>query len=257
MLKITKFLLFTALLSFPAVHAQNSLNGFLSVQVSDGIPVYIDSTFIGTNSFSYLKIPVGIYTLHAASRNSLDWSERGYSKQIEIKAGEYLNVNLANTSQIRFKSLPIGIDIYIGDQLVGVTPFTLNKNLLGTNSLKLSKSGYQTQIFQISPDQNEYVVQMTPLTENNQLGVSRVSENQYELKWYREGLVVTSLLGSWASFYFKRQADQSYAKYQRASDAREMVALFSQTQKYDTLADIAIGVSVATLGTYFYLLLTD
>jgi hypothetical protein len=81
--------------------------------------------------------------------------------------------------------------------------------------------------------------------------------SQGGLKWYREGLVVTSLIASWTSFYYKRQADQAHARYLVTSDSRKRFALWNQTRQYDTFSEIAIGVSVATLGTYFFLLLID
>ena len=68
-------------------------------------------------------------------------------------------------------------------------------------------------------------------------------------------LVVVSLASSWASFYFKREADKYYNQYQRASDSRDMISLYSKTERYDRMSEIAIAVSAVTLGTYLYILL--
>ena len=129
--------------------------------------------------------------------------------------------------------------------------------MVGTNVIKVEKSGYAEQSFDLDANQSEYKVKLVPIIDEAQIRVARMAENRNSIKWYREGLVVTSLISSWVAFYYKRQADQSYSKYQVTSDSRRRFALWIQTRQYDTIADIAIGVSVTTLSTYFFLLLTD
>ena len=231
--------------------------GFLSVKIELGTVIFIDSTRIGENSFSYLPLAAGKYTVRTYNPLSLDWSERGFEQKIEIRDNEYIDLDFTDSSQIKISTLPIGSKVYNGDAFIGWTPITFDKKFLSSSSLRLEKEGYITSDISISPKQNKYTVKLQPLVDRKDLVVSRITDNQNQLKWYKEGLVVTSILSSWASFYFKRRADETFAKYQRTSDSRQLVELYSQTERYDTLAEIAIGVSVATLGTYFYLLLTD
>jgi len=161
------------------------------------------------------------------------------------------------TDQVKVLSLPIGVKVFAGDKLIGNTPITFNRNLVGAKAIKLEKNGYVEQSFNLLTDQNEYHFNLVPLLDDNQLKVTTSSDSHNGLKWYREGLIVTSLISSWTAFYYKRQADQTYSKYLVVSDSRRRFDLWNQTRHYDTLAEIAIGVSVATLGTYFFLLLID
>lgn len=257
MLKIINHIIAILGLTFTLLSAGVDQTGYLSVKVEDGMEIFVDTSYVGKHSFSYMKLPVGEYTIHVYNPHSLDWSERGTSRNITVTENDYVSLDFTTEDQIKIFSLPIGSKAYSDGILIGTTPLTFNRDLLGSISIKLQKKGYEEASFNISPDLDEYRFILNAEAGDDQLKVARISNGGNQIKWYREGLVVTSLLSSWASFYFKRQADQSFAKYQRSSDSREMVKLYSETQKYDTLAEIAIAVSVATLGTYFYMLLTE
>jgi hypothetical protein len=231
--------------------------GYLSVSVEKGMQIYIDTTFVGEHSFSYMELPVGDYDVHVYNAQNNDWSDRGMTKSVSIRENEYVDVDFVLADKVKVLSLPVGGQVFAGDQLIGNTPLTFDRSLVGDQTIKIEKPGYANQSFQIDGNQNEYSFSLQPIKNDPQLQVARVSESQGGLKWYREGLVVTSLIASWTSFYYKRQADQSYAKYRVTSDSRARFKYWNETQQYDTFAEIAIGVSVATLGTYFFLLLID
>lgn len=257
MLKTVKFSVLIFIFTIITFVAGADKTGYLSVSVEDGKQIYVDTTFVGRHSFSYMELPVGEYTIHVYNSQTYDWADRGVSKDIVIEKNAYVNLDFVLTDQVKVLSLPIGGKVFAGDDLIGNTPITFNRDLVGTQTIKIEKNGYAEQSFNLDANQNEYSFNLLPLENDIQLKVARISNAQNQLKWYREGLVVTSLISSWASFYYKRQADQTYAKYQVISDSRRRFALWRQTRQYDTYAEIAIGVSVATLGTYFFLLLID
>lgn len=257
MLKTVKFSVLIFIFTIITFVAGADKTGYLSVSVEDGKQIYVDTTFVGRHSFSYMELPVGEYTIHVYNSQTYDWADRGISKDIVIEENAYVNLDFVLTDQVKVLSLPIGGKVFAGDELIGNTPITFNRDLVGTQTIKIEKKGYAEQSFNLDANQNEYSFNLLPLENDIQLKVARISNSQNQLKWYREGLVVTSLIASWASFYYKRQADQTYAKYQVTSDSRQRFALWRQTRQYDTYAEIAIGVSVATLGTYFFLLLID
>jgi hypothetical protein len=237
------------------VKADNT--GYLSVSVEKGMQVFIDTTFVAENSFSYMELPVGDYKVHVYNAQTHDWADRGMTKFITINENEYVKLDFVLTDQIKILSLPVGGKVFAGEELIGNTPLIFDRSLVGGETIKIEKNGYKNQSFKLENSQREYSFSLRPIENDPQIQVARVSENQGGLKWYREGLVVTSLIASWTSFYYKRQADQSYARYQVTSDSRKRFSLYSQTRQYDTFAEIAIGVSVATLGTYFFLLLIN
>jgi hypothetical protein len=231
--------------------------GYLSVSIEKGMQIYIDTTFVGDHSFSYLELPVGDYKIHVYSGKNNDWSDRGMTKTITIIENKSVEVDFVLEDKIKILSLPVGGKVYVGEEHIGNTPVTFDRSLVGNQTLKIEKTGYENQSFQLDGSQNDYSFSLRPAENDPQLHVAKVSESQGGLKWYREGLVVTSLIASWTSFYYKRQADQAHARYLVTSDSRKRFALWNQTRQYDTFSEIAIGVSVATLGTYFFLLLID
>jgi len=257
MLKTAKFSVLFFIFTIITFVAGADKTGYLSVSVEDGKQIYVDTTFVGRHSFSYMELPVGEYTIHVYNSQTYDWADRGISKNIVIEENSYVNLDFVLTDQVKVLSLPIGGNVFAGDELIGNTPITFNRDLVGTQTIKIEKNGYAEQSFNLDASQNEYSFNLVPLENDAQLKVARISNGQNKLKWYREGLVVTSLIASWASFYYKRQADQTYTKYRVTSDSRRRFALWNQTRQYDIYAEIAIGVSVATLGTYFFLLLID
>ena len=187
----------------------------------------------------------------------MTWPAGGFSKNIIIEENIYLNLDFSLTDQVKVLSLPIGGKVFAGDELIGSTPLTFNRDLVGTKTIKIEKNGYAEQTFELDTDQKQYNFNLVPIEDETQIRVARLSKSRNTITWYREGLVVTSLISSWASFYYKRQADQAYSKYQVTSDSRKRFSLWNQTRQYDTFSEIAIAVSVTTLGAYFILLLVD
>jgi len=231
--------------------------GYLSVSVEKGMQIYIDTTFVGEHSFSYMELPVGDYEIHVFDTQNNDWSDRGMTKTVTIQEDQYVELDFILADKIKVLSLPIGGKVFAGNELIGNTPLTFDRNLIGDQTIKIEKTGYVNQSFQLDDLQNEYSISLKPAENDPQVQLAKVSESNGGLKWYREGLVVTSLIASWTSFYYKRQADQSYARYQVTSDSRKRFIYWNQTRQYDAFSEIAIGVTVATLGTYFFLLLID
>jgi len=257
MLKKIKLSIILSILSLTSPVIGADKTGYLSVVVEYGMQIYVDTTLVGKYSFSNMELPVGEHTIHVYNAKSHDWADRGFSKNVMINENEYIDVDFTLTNQVKIVSLPIGSKVFAGDDLIGNTPITFNRDLAGTNVLKVEKSGYVEQSFDLDANQDEYKVNLVPVENEEQIRVARIAKNQNKIKWYREGLIVTSLVSSWAAFYYKRQADQAYSKYQVTSDSRRRFALWNQTRQYDAFAEIAIGVSLTTLGTYFILLLMD
>jgi hypothetical protein len=254
--KINVLAIFLSLMLMTIVSGAEK-TGYLSVTVEAGVQIYVDTSYAGQYSFTDMELPVGKHTVHVYNAQSRDWSDRGFSKTIEITENQPVKLDFTQTDQIKLLSLPVGVKVFAGNVLIGNTPITFNRNLVGANAIKLEKKGYSDLSFNLVADQKEYHFNLAPLQDDNPLKVATSLDSQNGLKWYREGLIVTSLISSWTAFYYKRQADEAYSKYLVISDSQRRNDLWNQTRQYDTFAEVAIGVSVATLGTYFILLLMN
>jgi hypothetical protein len=250
----TPFIILILACSLPAAEE----SGYLSVSADDSMQIYVDTVMVGEGQITYLPLPAGRYTVHAYNPYSLNWSDRGNSKKIEIFEAEHLRLDLRMQEEVKIISVPFSSKVFAGKDLLGQTPLIYKRNSIAEQTLRIENKGFKDKSFNLIDGQSVYRVSLDPLeSDRKQSHVLKMKDSQNQIKWYREGLVVTSLLSSWASFYFKREADKSYAKYQRASDSREMIALYAETERFDRISEIAIGVSAITLGTYLYLLLLD
>ncbi len=79
----------------------------------------------------------------------------------------------------------------------------------------------------------------------------------YKKPLFKNGLLAGAILGNWAAFYSKRLADQSYQSYLRSSRQDDISRYYRQSRSYDRLSNVMLGLSVATLSAYFWLLIED
>jgi hypothetical protein len=230
--------------------------GYLSVTAGDSMQIYVDTLFAGVKKVSYLELPTGSYTVHAYNPYHLSWSDRGSTREVRITSGEHARLDLRQEEEVKVISLPFGSQVFIGNDLLGQTPLSFDRRAFDDQTLRIENKGYQNKTLNLLQGQNVYRVSLDPLEPGKkQIRLARYKDNENSIKWYREGLIVVSLASSWASFYFKREADKSYSRYQRASDSSDMISLYASTERYDRMSEIAIAVSAVSLGTYLYLLL--
>ena len=256
--KINKTILNFIVILYPFLLPAQDLPGFLSVTSPKGMSVYVDTTFVGNEGIRSYKLAEGEYTVHVYDPGSLNWSDRGMVKNIQIRSGILTTVSFDNSDQMEIETIPFGGKVFLKDELIGITPLQIDREIVSSHAISIHKEGFVPKKFTVGELQQAYhPIVLEPSKPSLQVESVILSDNDSQLKWYREGLVVTSLLSSWASYFLKREADQTYQRYQRASDSREMIALYSQTKHYDTLSEIAIVVSATTLATYFYMLVTD
>jgi hypothetical protein len=256
-MKKNKILCILILTSLPALIFGADESGYLSVTTGDSMTIYVDTTYVGSGSVSFLELPVGSYTVHTYNPKDRSWSNRGRTEDIVIKSNDHIQLDFTKGEDVKIISLPYASNVYLGEEYLGQTPLIYPRENIGARSLRIENRGFEDKTFRLVQGENIYKISLQSSPNQKRSRVERIKDNQYQIKWYREGLVVTSLVASWASFYYKREADKYYNQYQRSSDSREMIALYSKTNRYDTMSEIAIAVSATTLGTYLFLLLIN
>lgn len=73
----------------------------------------------------------------------------------------------------------------------------------------------------------------------------------------KPGLIFSTIVFNWSSFYLKRRADDYYRDYRRTSAIKRMNSFYKKTALYDKLSAAALGVAAASLSAFLYILWTD
>jgi hypothetical protein len=231
--------------------------GFLSVDGPANTTIYLDSVLISRQPFKNLAIQPGQYTLSVNPAASFSWQQRTQARQIEIKPFDETYVDLGSMQAVSIFSDPIGSDVFQGVRFLGKTPVIVSKGLLTGEELNIKRAGYKSETFTLQNDRNDYSVTLAPLDQSEAGRINPTVAGAAQVNWFRESLVLTSFVSSWAAFLFKRKADSMYNQYEHASMPSSIDYFYSETEKYDHYSDVAIGVSAVSLGIYLYLLITD
>jgi len=73
----------------------------------------------------------------------------------------------------------------------------------------------------------------------------------------KPGLIITAIAANWAAFYLKREADDFYSEYQHTSSVSQMNYYYDKAADFDRYSTIMLGVSLAALSAYLYMLLSE
>lgn len=73
----------------------------------------------------------------------------------------------------------------------------------------------------------------------------------------KRGLLVGAIAANWLSFYLKRRADSYYSRYQSVNNLSQIRNNYHRSQQFDNLSSAFLGLSVAALGTYIYLIVNE
>lgn len=231
--------------------------GFLTVDCPANTTIFLDSVLISRQPFKNLAIQPGHYMISVKPVLDFSWQRRSQARQIEIKPFEETDIDLGDMQSVTIFSDPIGSDVFDGTTFLGKTPVFVSKGSLNGNDLSIKRIGYKPETFNLQRDQDKYSFTLTPLDPTSEDRVRTTVAGAARVNWFRESLVLTSFVGSWTAFLFKRKADSMYGQYERASIPSSIDYFYDETEKYDHYSDVALGVSAVSLGIYLFLLITD
>ena len=231
--------------------------GYLSVDSPENTAVYLDSVLIATQPFSDLVLTPGKYTIRLDPAGDFSWQRRNQEQVVEIKPFEETVAHLNGISQITIFSNPIGSDVFAGSRYLGKTPIFTNRSIVGDSEIRIKRAGYREETLIPEAEVNTYTVNLELLDTGGDDRVFAAMPGGTEVNWFKESLVLTSFVSSWAAFLFKRKADDFYLQYQSASIPSRIGYFYDETEKYDRYSEVALGISAVSLGIYLFILMTD
>jgi len=229
----------------------------LSVSVDSDIEIFLDSTLIADESFSRLAIKTGTYELLVVDTDNFSWNKKAKRETIQILSEVEITRDYRSENYRDIYSQPVAAEVYLGSILLGQTPITLKKELLVDQSILLSKEGFGEKSFTLADIDNDQYLKLTKTNPGDNPAVYEAALGATQVNWWRESLIATSFLSSWASFMFKRKADQNYDRYLLSSNPMLMQQYYDEAQKFDRYSEVAIGISVAALSIYMIILMTE
>lgn len=247
------------ILALVCTFAQNSTDtGTLSIVLNSPGHIYLDSHYLSTESINNLVLKSGEYTLSVLNSNSNKWNERGYEQIITILPNEHTNLIIDNPKTYYLNSIPYNSTVLQNNKLLGTTPLFLSSDKINlSEKIIIQKPGYIDKDVFVTPSQYEYFFSLKPESIKNEIIITSPVLDNMQASWFKEGFVFVSVISSWAAFYFKREADKNYAKYNSTTNVVKMNDYYNKTKRLDRCSDISITISIGSLATYMYFLIFE
>ena len=243
--------LISLLFSF-CLHSQEK--GTISISSEPaGCWVKIDSVLVGKTPLDEFELDPGQHLIQVYPPNKGVWNLQEKIVDVSIRAGSNAPLNVVFSSPVFINSVPYGAQLFTENISMGFTPLYLPFEENAGKQFRLEKKGYRPYLFTLTSNQS-IIAQL-----EGENGFVKDREKPRLLGFLprthlksKFTLLAVSIAAHWASFYFKNIADQNYEKYQQTADPALMDQYWKQTQKYDKLSEVSLGVSFASLAGLIY-----
>ncbi|RMG62618.1 MAG: PEGA domain-containing protein [Calditrichaeota bacterium] len=248
-------LLIGGLLALP-LKAQRAL---LSIQSEPaGCWVRIDTVLVGQTPILSLETSPGRHIINVYPPEGGLWNWNEQTVEVTLAPAQDTTVTVVFDQPVLVNSLPPRAEVYAGKQYLGTTPLYLNFARYAGQNLTVRKDGYKPYAFQLVKPGPIVAHLESRFGTGDDKGVTRpkllglLPRTHVRAKF---ALLAATVATHWASFYFKNKADDNFENYQRSGDPARMRHYLNQTRKYDTLSEIALGLSYTSLAGLMYMVI--
>ena len=132
-----------------------------------GAIIYLDNYQIGTTPFTKTQLLPGSHTIKLTFRGYDDWITT-----VNVVEGNTTTISATlNRTAIYFTSTPSGAHIFLDNNQIGITPFTIAKLLPGSHTVKLTLNKYDDWITTVN------VVEGSTTTVSAELSIEGSTQN--------------------------------------------------------------------------------
>lgn len=222
----------------------------------EGCWVRVDSILVGKTPLNTFALAPGSHIIHVYPPNNGVWNLQERVLDVSVIPNQDTPLNVVFSSPVFINSIPYGAQLFNNNTPLGFAPLYLPFEENKGKRFRLEKEGYKPFAFTLTTNQSiiaelERVSNFKNEKEQARL-LGFIPKRNLKSKFT---LLAVSIASNWASFYFKNVADNNFERYQQTADPRLMDQYWRQTQKYDRLSEIALGVSVASLAGLIYLVI--
>ncbi len=223
-----------------------------------GCWVRVDSVLVGKTPLDSLALPLGTHHITISSPETGLWfhEEKNFAVRIDSAGSQTVSVRFSRP--VFLNTIPYGAMVFAESKPVGTTPLSLPYARFFRKRLVFEKNGYQPDTLLLASPRPVLIrLKKKPGFVEPQLpkfpDLAFGEKKSY--KKYKFVLLATSVVSSWAAFYFKNVADDNFKKYRRTADPVLINRYWNKTRKFDRLSDVALGVSYTSLAGFIYFLI--
>lgn len=224
---------------------------------TDSARVILDHVYAGKTPLRIDTLKPGIHALKILHPDLSNWSTGSISDSFSVPQPEPLTLRYTFDRRIFIISRPFAAGVYMGDSLLGYTPFLFTTDSKSTApTVTIQKDGYEPAICDLATAQRGVVTALlTPRWQKDPLEASLSGEGNHRRSpgWRLYVTGATTVLSGIAAAYLKTQADEKYASYGTTADP----ALLSETHRLDRASAIALVATQVSLGLFAYFLLSE
>lgn len=218
-----------------------------------GCWVRVDSILVGKTPLNNFELAVGSHVIQIYPPNNGVWNLQERVLNVSVTSNQDVPLNVVFSSPVFINSIPYGAQLFNNETPLGFAPLYLPFEENKGKRFRLEKEGYKPFSFTLTTNQSilaemEKAGNFKDEKEQTRfLGV--IPKRNLKSKFT---LLAVSIATNWASFYFKNVADNNFERYQQTADPQLMDHYWKQTQKYDRMSEIALGVSITSLAGLIY-----
>lgn len=252
-------LIYVILISFISVStiwAQENIARITIFSSPNQIKIRLNSVIIGETPLEKIEIEPGNYHLEAISLAPGIWNNTNISKRFTIKSGQDTTIYINFHHPVKINSIPYSAILYQENRQLGTTPLDIPFEENRGKEFRLEKPGYKTLTFILNnPDSKLFTLQKIDLSSSYGESSSFTHSLFHKRTKTKFILIAGTVAAHWMAFYFKNLADDNYEKYLVTGNPNLMNKYWDNTQKYDRISDISLGISYAFLGGLIYTVL--
>jgi len=245
------------ILSFSMICMAQEKKATLTIEsIPDKVQVRINSVLVGTTPIKNYEVDAGYITIESISNEAGVWNNNNIVQEIFTIPGQDTTLVIVFPKMIKVNSIPFHAKLLVNNQILGLTPMSVDFNQYRGKEFLLEKSGYKSFRFILEKQSSQlYTLEPLDLASRDEESSSftyGLLHSRMKTKFlFLTGTVVTH----WLAFYFKNLADDNFEKYSTTGNPALMQKYWDNTQKYDRFSDISLGISYAFLGGLIYTVL--
>ncbi len=250
------YVILISFISISTIWAQENIARITIFSSPNQIKIRLNSVIIGETPLEKIEVEPGNYHLEAISLAPGIWNNTNISKRFTIKSGQDTTIYINFHHPVKINSIPYSAILYQENRQLGTTPLDIPFEENRGKEFRLEKPGYKTLTFILNnPDSKLFTLQKIDLSSSYDESPSFTHSLFHKKTKTKFILIAGTVAAHWMAFYFKNLADDNYEKYLVTGNPNLMNKYWDNTQKYDRISDISLGISYAFLGGLIYTVL--